>query len=200
MYKFDCAKCPNKCDGKSKGNYDFESDVEFSEGYERSLIKDIKARGFWAKKTQKKQYPDIEIYDREGGKLIGWLEVKAQRRTFMNVCERLPKADLMPSETVALNRSDLEHYIIQSKTETAPIYLAWVLTDRPCVTEGTAIFFNSLSELEKIFDSCGNKRKFTRRSGKGDVVDGEHRGVLVNYHFSLDELQPFNIDDFLKSL
>ncbi len=35
------------------------------------------------------------------------------------------------------------------------------------------------------------KRKFTRQSGEGDIVDGQHMGVTVNYHFSLAELKPW---------
>jgi hypothetical protein len=35
--------------------------------------------------------------------------------------------------------------------------------------------------------------RFRRASGYGDVVNGVHKGVVVNYHFSLEELKPFNI-------
>ena len=38
-------------------------------------------------------------------------------------------------------------------------------------------------------------RRFKRRSGYGDVVNGKHKGVVVNYHFSLNEL-----DDNIKNL
>ena len=34
-----------------------------------------------------------------------------------------------------------------------------------------------------------NQRKFRRKSGEGDEVDGKHLGVTVNYHFSLKELK-----------
>ena len=37
-------------------------------------------------------------------------------------------------------------------------------------------------------NDINNFRKFKRASGKGDIVDGVHKGVLVNYHFSLNEL------------
>jgi len=43
--------------------------------------------------------------------------------------------------------------------------------------------------LEKIYNTAKDKRRFRRKSGKGDIVDGIHKGVVVNYHFSLKELK-----------
>ena len=198
-YKFNCNICDNPCDGRSLGVYNFMNDVEYSEYFEKMIIDDINERGYFAQKTQRPQYPDIEVYNKEGGTLICFIEVKAQRRTFMSVQRLLPQSELEPSETVALNQSDLEHYIEQSRTEEAPIYLAWALSNRPCIVDKGeyAIFYNHLSELERIFLYYGDKRRFRRKSGQGDVVNGQHKGVVVNYHFSLEELLPFNLDDIL---
>lgn len=200
MYNYDCSVCSTRCDGISKGVYDFKNDVEYSEHFEKQIINDIIDMGYYAEKTCKKQYPDIEVYSSKGGELLCYIEVKAQRRTFMSVEKCLPEADLTPSETLALNQSDLEHYIAQSKTEPVPFYIAWVLSNRPCIVEEgkTLSFYNSLNELEKIFNRCGSKRRFKRRSGKGDVVNGEHKGVVVNYHFSLNELKPFDLDEIIN--
>jgi hypothetical protein len=50
-------------------------------------------------------------------------------------------------------------------------------------------FHQNIQELEKIrLNDKNNSRKFKRATGIGDVVNGEHKGVLVNYHFSLNEL------------
>ena len=50
-------------------------------------------------------------------------------------------------------------------------------------------FHQNIQELEKIrLNDKNNSRKFRRASGIGDVVNGQHKGVLVNYHFSLNEL------------
>jgi hypothetical protein len=42
--------------------------------------------------------------------------------------------------------------------------------------------------LKTIYQKQLDKRRFRRKSGDGDVVDGVHKGVTVNYHFSLTEL------------
>lgn len=198
-YIFNCNQCKAKCDGVSKGVYNFKNDVEYSEHFEKQIINDIKSRGFFAKKTDRPQYPDIEVYDNEQDRnLLCFIEIKAQRRTFMSVERCLPNAQLTPSETVALNQSDLEHYISQSRIERVPIYVAWVLSNRPCIVKDGQVylFYNTINELERIFRSYGDNRRF-RRSGLGDVVNGEHRGVTVNYHFSLNELVPFDLADIL---
>lgn len=198
-YLFDCSQCSTKCDGKSLMKYDFLNDVEYSEKYEKQLIAKINELGFFAKKTEKDQYPDIEIYDKENGNILCFIEVKAQRRTFMTVEYKLPKGDLIPSETVALNQSDLEHYIEQSKIENVPMFIMWVLSNRPCITgNSTKFYYNHINKFRDIFEHYKDKRKFRRKSGIGDVVNGQHKGVVVNYHFSLNELLPFRLNAFLS--
>lgn len=199
-YRFDCSTCKTRCDGISKMVYNFEDDVAFSEHYEQLLIKRVIEKGYYATKTTKDKYPDVEIYDKKGGNLLCYIEVKAQRRTFMRVKEILPYADLEPSETLALNLSDLEHYIEQSKIAEVPIYIMWVLAERPCVPGNRSVlcFYNHIHEFERILTYYGNKRRYRRASGQGDVVDGQHKGVVVNYHFSISELKPFKLDEILK--
>ena len=180
--------------------YNFKNDAAFSEHYEKKLIDRIIEKGYYAIKTSKKQYPDVEVYNKKDGQLLCYIEVKAQRRSFMKVQEYLPDADLVPSETLALNLSDLVHYIDQSKVEVAPIYLMWVLEERPCILGDKKVmcFYNRIEELEKVLSYYGNKRRFRRASGRGDVVNGEHKGVVVNYHFSISELRPFVLDEILR--
>ena len=201
-YRFRCDCCATKCDGKSIGVYNFMNDAEYSGHFEQELIRSIKERGYFAMKTEREQYPDVEVYDREGGELLCFIEVKAQRRTFMSVAKCMPNCGLVPSETVALNQSDLEHYIAQSKVEKAPIYLMWVLSNRPCIVPDGQVdfFYNRIDVLEEIFHRCGDRRRFRRKSGQGDVVNGVHKGVVVNYHFSLNELRPFTLDEVLPPL
>ena len=198
-YLFDCSGCRTKCDGKSLMKYNFLNDVQYSEKYEKQLINKINQLGFFAKKTEKLQYPDVEVYDKKNGNILCFIEVKAQRRTFMTVKKHLPNGNLIPSETVALNQSDLEHYIQQSKIETAPIFIMWVLSNRPCITgENTKFFYNHINIFKEIFEYYKEKRRFRRRSGDGDIINGQHKGVVVNYHFSLNELLPFRLNDFLS--
>lgn len=198
-YLFDCSSCQTKCDGKSLMKYNFLNDVQFSEKYEQQLIDKIKELGFFAKKTRKSQYPDVEVYDKEGGNILCFIEVKAQRRTFMTIRKHLPNGNLIPSETVALNQSDLKHYIEQSKVESAPIFIMWVLSNRPCITGNRVKFFyNHINKFKEIFEYYNDNRRFRRQSGIGDIVNGQHKGVVVNYHFSLSELLPFSLNAFLS--
>lgn len=199
-YRYDCSSCPARCDGISKMVYNFQNDVAFSEHYEKLLIRRIIEEGYFATKTVKDKYPDVEVYTEEGGELLCYIEVKVQRRVFMSVQKFLPRSDLVPSETLALNLSDLEHYIEQSRIEDVPIYIMWVLSDRPCIVGRSSVkcFYNHISEFERILDYYGDKRRFRRASGNGDVVNGQHKGVVVNYHFSIAELQPFNLDEILR--
>jgi len=180
--------------------YNFKNDVAFSEHYEQLLIERVIEKGYFATKTRKDKYPDVEIYDRKNGKLLCYIEVKVQRRSFMSVKKILPYADLEPSETLALNLSDLEHYIEQSKIVDVPIYIMWVLAERPCVLGNKRVlcFYNHIHEFERILLYYGDKRRFRRASGKGDVVNGQHKGVVVNYHFSISELKPFDLDEILE--
>lgn len=191
---FDCSTCSCRCDGISKGNYDFEKDVNFSEEIENKVISLINSQysDLFAFKTKRNGYPDIEIISKQSiTRPIAFIEVKVQSRTFMSIEKYLPSSNLKPSETIALNLSDLERYFEISKNEKTPFYILWCLKNRKCINEENQnIFYHQeISVLENIRkNDINNFRKFKRASGKGDIVDGVHKGVLVNYHFSLNEL------------
>lgn len=193
--QFDCNQCTNRCDGKSKGIYDFEKDVAFSEEIENQIIKKINSDNpnLFAYKTKKPGYPDIEIISKESVKKpIAYIEVKVQARTFMSIQKFLPNCNLLPSETLALNLSDLERYFKIAKDEQANIYILWCLKNRNCINQNKSesTFYQNLNILQKIrTQDTNNSRKFKRSTGIGDVVDGIHKGVLVNYHFSINELE-----------
>ncbi len=188
-YIFNCSTCPTRCDGKSKAKYIFQDDVDFAEEQENIIIRKLKDKGYNASKCKKEGYPDIVIKNEKG--IASYIEVKAQRRTFMSVRRILPGSNLYPSETVALNLSDLLRYFEIYKKENVPVSLIWVLQNRPCiVNEGQSkYFYQDIEILEKIYLRNKNTRVFRIRSGKGDVVNGVHKGVVVNYHFSLRELK-----------
>ena len=106
-FVFNCKVCPTPCDGISKMKYSFEKDATFSEMYENKLINHINSSTkFKAKKSTLKGYPDVEVEDEKG--TIFYIEVKVQQRTFMSVEKIIPQSGLKPSETVALNLSDLK--------------------------------------------------------------------------------------------
>jgi hypothetical protein len=191
---FECPSCPTRCDGISKGIYDFEKDVQFSEKIEDEIIKKINHSylNLYAFKTKKVGYPDIEIISKTSvTKPIAFIEIKVQSRTFMSVEKLLPNSNLKPSETLALNLSDLERYFKVYENERIPTFILWCLKNRKCINnENTDLYFHqNIIELEKIrINDNLNTRKFKRATGFGDVVGGIHKGVLVNYHFSINEL------------
>ncbi|HOD10095.1 MAG TPA: hypothetical protein PKH91_05080 [Flavobacterium sp.] len=191
---YDCSSCHTRCDGKSIGVYDFEKDVNFSEAIEEQTIRQINKSNpnLFAFKTKKNGYPDIEIISKTSiDKPVCYIEIKVQSRTFMSVEKILPNSNLKPSETIALNLSDLERYFKVYEKEKIDFYIVWCLKNRRCINkENTDLYFHqTIQELEKIrLNDKNNSRKFKRATGIGDVVNGEHKGVLVNYHFSLNEL------------
>lgn len=191
-YVFDCDHCPTRCDGKSKMVYSFEDDVIFAEKHEKIIIQKLIDKGYNARKCEKDGYPDILVSKKNKG--LFYIEVKAQRRTFMSVRKLLPQANLYPSETIALNLSDLLRYFEIAQQDKVKIFIVWVLENRPCITDGQTLYFlQSLEKLKEIYNHYGDKRRFRRKSGEGDVVDGVHKGVVVNYHFSLKELKLWKI-------
>jgi predicted nucleic-acid-binding protein len=190
-FVFECAKCHTRCDGVSKGFYLFEDDASFSEEYEQIIINHINATGrYFAAKCEVPGYPDIEVRDSENN-VHRYLEVKVQQRAFMSIEKYLPQSRLKPSETVALNLSDLLRYFKIQKASQIKTVIVWVLKNRLCIVERDRLklYFQTSEELEKVYQRHTAERTFRRRSGEGDVVDGVHKGVTVNYHFSLQELQ-----------
>jgi hypothetical protein len=191
---YECFSCPTRCDGISKGIYDFEKDVSFSEAIEDKIIREINYTypNLFAFKTKREGYPDIEIISKTSvNKPIAYIEIKVQSRTFMSIEKLLPNSNLKPSETLALNLSDLERYFKVHQNEKTPTFILWCLKNRKCINiENTDLYFyQNIIELEKIrLNDVTNSRKFKRATGFGDVVDGIHKGVLVNYHFSINEL------------
>ncbi len=187
---FNCKVCPTPCDGISKMTYVFENDAQFSEAYEQKLINHINDKtAYFAIKTTQKGYPDVEVKGTDGK--IFYIEVKVQQRTFMRVENIIPQSGLKPSETVALNLSDLLRYFDLEEKQKIQIFIFWAVLNRPCVVANIEVkyYYRLASELKPIWQKEADKRRFRRKSGAGDVVDGKHKGVTVNYHFSLNELK-----------
>ncbi len=190
-FVFDCEQCDTRCDGISKGVYNFNNDVTFSEFYEQHIIGRINQSGkYVAFKCATPGYPDIEVRNADNT-LFKYIEVKVQQRTFMQVQKYLPASNLLPSETIALNESDLLRYFQIQHQDAVPIIIVWVLLNRLCMVEPQThqLYYQHLPQLQTIYNQCQSSRRFKRKSGDGDVVDGMHKGVMVNYHFSLKELK-----------
>ncbi len=193
QYVFDCAVCHTRCDGVSKGVYLFNNDSAFSEHYENIIINRINTSSTYkAAKSIVHTNPDIEIRSVDNN-VYRFLEVKVQQRTFMGIEKYLQKSRLLPSETVALNLSDLIRYFEIEQRTGIPVSIVWVLLNRPCIVQqnGEKFYYQQVQKLKKIYEAELLTRKFTRKSGEGDIVEGKHKGVTVNYHFSLKELIPW---------
>lgn len=182
---YDCSKCPfEKCDWIST-----ENDITFSENNEQSIIDTInKSWEFKAIKCNLKWFPVLEIRDLSDN-LISYLEIKFQQKTFMSVKKILPEADLVPSETITINSSNLLKYFeIKDKVE-VPIYIILILENRECIVGdvrwGTKYYIQSTHLLKKIYEYYWDKREYK-----------------WNYHFSLNELIEIDIenDNFIKIL
>lgn len=189
-FVFDCNVCHTRCDGKSKAVYLFENDTAFSEKFEQLIIERInQSELYFAQKSTDPGFPDISVFDKSGN-LLNYVEVKVQQRTFMTIQKVLPFSNLMPSETLALNLSDLLRYFRIFEETKFPTSIVWVLLDRLCITSHRPylFYFQRIHRLKEIYEACGDTRRFRRKSGEGDIVNGEHKGVTVNYHFSLKEL------------
>ena len=195
---YDCQVCDTKCDGYTVKQFDFEHDVAFSEEIENRVISEINGRYEYliAKKTSQDGFPDIEIAIKQvPNKCIALIEIKGQARTFMALRRLLPQSGLYPSETIALNLSDLERYFDVSDRTSLPLDIVWCLMRRPCITghdpNDQQFYHQTIEVLRNIrISDKTDTRRFRRKSGQGDVVNGQHKGVVVNYHFSINELMP----------
>ena len=201
-FVFDCNKCPHRCDGISKMVYIFKSDAEYSEEQEKKMIDNINViKKFVAKKCEKDGYPDIDVFSKENNKTF-YIEIKCQRRTFMSVKKILPQGNLEPSETLALNLSDLLRYFDIHKQTKEKIFILWCVENRPCIVEqgNVKYYYQDVEVLEKIYNYYKEKRRFRRKSGYGDVDQyGNHKGVVVNYHFSINELKELDLLEILEN-
>jgi len=183
---FDCKLCATPCDGISKKSFDFQADTEISASAEEELISRLNSFELIQAKKVSDDFahlPDIEI--RKNGMVIARVEVKAQGRAFMAIDRLLPSSNLLPYETVALNRSDLVRYFKNFEREKIPTFVVWKVK-RPCIPN--AWYGHSLEFLKQSFEEYGDKRTFKRRSTQSDYVSGIHKGVTVNYHYSLKEM------------
>lgn len=199
-FVFDCSICDTKCDGISLGKYIFENDAAYSERKENIIINQINSiADYKAEKCTLDGYPDILVKHIPTNSIF-YIEIKAQRRTFMSVRKKLPNSDLCPSETIACNLSDLLRYIDIAQKDKCKIFVLWCLENRPCIVRpgSTKYYYQSIDELAKIYNKYTDARRFRRKSGDGDYVDGQHKGVVVNYHFSLNEFLDVHLSELLK--
>ncbi len=190
--------CEHRCDSISKSIYNFEADIDFSNFIQNFVIGLINRlnKSYEAERYDKdKSFPDIVIKKKNETEEFAFLEIKVQSRTFMKIQELLSASNLYPSETLALNLSDLERYFLIKDEIKKPIFVVWALMNRPCITglnfESVKFYHQEVDALKLIrVSDMNDTRRFRRKSGQGDVNEsGEHKGVVVNYHFSINEME-----------
>ncbi|MBQ4309313.1 MAG: hypothetical protein II772_06260 [Lachnospiraceae bacterium] len=198
-----CIDCPTRCDAAPRPRHDFEKDAEYAEAMELELAALLDANpGVCARKSPRHEMPDIEVSDRRTGEVICYVEVKALKRAFMGVERILPESGLTAPETVELNTSDLMRYDLIRRAVGKPVFVLWRISERPCLTAegGYRCFFGGVGELMRIRARTADVRTYRRKTRAGDVVNGEHKGVVVNFHFSVAELTEARPENCLSEI
>ena len=73
----------------------------------------------------------------------------------------LPSSNLKPSETLALNLSDLERYFRIEKGTGIQTSIVWVLMNRPCIVKENEkhFYYQTTENLKKMYNFYQNKRR-----------------------------------------
>ena len=199
----DCSSCTQRCDRRTRDRHDFQADADYAGTHELELAELLSGNpGFTARKTRRREYPDIEVIDTRTGKAVCYVEVKALRRAFMSVERLLPAAGLTPPETVELNTSDLLRYVRIHHRTGKKVFVLWRISERACLTPegGYRCFFGDVEDLILIHARTMADRTYRRRTGSGDIVNGEHKGVVVNFHYSIRELTEARPENRLREI
>ncbi len=195
-------KCDNcrKGIGISKGSYPKKSDILLGNKLEVVVNNQLNAKSndnFSCRRLPHvldRKKPDIEISLPALHTVIARLEVKHILTPFVKIKERRPEADLVCWETLDVNTKKIRNYIELYETEGIPIHVLW-LVERVCL--GSRYFYQDIRVLKKILGNYGIKRQYTRPLVPTDYDDqGKLIGDPVNYHFSVNELIPFDVDEY----
>lgn len=192
--KRNCGEC-KICEPKSKLVYPFERDLTTSEELVEELKKLIGSNNKYScSEPEIVKNPDIRVFDKDG-KLVCRVEAKyLEGKAFVKARDILGDK-LQPRETLVLDEPKLLSYFECKRNDAEkydsdiPIYIVWKF-DRPCSDIGGITVFQEVEELKKIYEMKGADRRYERKIGNGDIVDGEKRGITLKYHFSLLECRP----------
>jgi hypothetical protein len=193
--KVTCENCKQRCDDKSLGTYPRPQYYINGEALERLVARQINEKGKGRIEcTKSGEYakahtlPDLEIRVPDEIGIVARLEVKHITRAFMNVENCLREANLVPWETIAVNTAKIRRYAKNYAEEGVLTHLVWCI-DRACLPG--SFFFQDILTLNSIVNQYGKKREFKRQGQDGDTIA---------FHFSVNELMPFNIDHYMNSL
>ena len=191
-----CENCPQRCDNNALEHYPQEQYYVIGENQEAEIMALVqsKVRGiFTCQKSanwgQAHTKPDLELkligLPSKPSKVVARLEVKHIRRAWMRVENNL-KAPLVPWETIAVNTAKIRRYAKLHDEENIPIHLVWRV-DRACLPG--KYFYQDIRTLKAVVDQYGEKREFKRKGEDGD---------RIAFHYSVNELKPFDVDTYLN--
>lgn len=201
---FICGEC-KACEPISKLNYPFERDLATSKDLVAALstiIKNITKYKCIGPEIVKN--PDIRVIDIENGnKIICRVEAKyLGGKAFMKTKEILtdklePKETLVVDEPKLLSYFDCKENDFKVYNRNIPIYIVWKF-DRPCTDYGGITVFQEISILKRIYETHGRNRAFERKTGTGDITNGQKMGITTKYHFSLRECR--SIEELISEI
>jgi hypothetical protein len=189
-----CGTC-NICLPQSALAYPFARDLTNS----KMLVNELKAfitekTGLICKDTEVHQNPDIRVLN-DKDELIARVEAKyLEGKAFMKVAQML-EDKLFPKETLVVDEPKLLSYFACKKRDqeqykrNIPIFVVWKY-DRPCADVGGICIYQEVDILRAIYEEKGKSRKFRRKTGQGDFVEGRRMGVIDKFHFSISECKP----------
>lgn len=73
-----------------------------------------------------------------------------------------------------------------------PIYIVWKF-DRPCSDVGGIAVFQEIDVLNRLYEKYGDTRAFRRKTSETDFQNGERKGIIDKYHFSIRECEPIEL-------
>lgn len=200
---FSCNNCKT-CTPTSKLVYPFDRDLFNSRGLVNELKKYIHEKtGCFCKDTDIDKNPDIDVFvDSEMKNLICRVEAKyLEGKAFVKSKQYI---GIQAKETLVVDKPKLLSYFKcksddRKKNKEIPIFVVWKF-DRPCEDIGGITIFQEIDKLKEIYDTCGSKREFERKSTQSDMVGTQKRGITEKYHFSIRECRPIEeiVNEIIK--
>mgnify|MGYP003125255054 CR=1 FL=1 len=194
---FDCAVCHTPCNSESAKQNIFQINHTWGDKAEEILMFHINKKGRYRARrtTLGHKFPDLTLYDQNRNK-VSFVEVKMVSSTFMKIQDKLPEANITPSELVVLNNSAILKYRQIAKTYNIPIYIVFFVANRPCIAQGSEykVYYQDYDVIYNIYKDQKEQRSFTRKTVKGDIdQQGNIQNPLLKVHFSINELIPYEL-------
>ena len=194
---FDCAVCHTPCNSESAKQNVFHINQVWGDKAEEILMYHINKKGKYRARrtTLGHKFPDLTLYDKKKDK-VSFIEVKMVSSTFMKIQDKLPEANLTPSELIVLNNSAIMNYRNIAHTYDIPIYIVFFVANRPCITQGAEykVYYQNYEVIYDIYKKKKEQRSYTRKTVYGDRDEhGNIQNPLLKVHFSINELMPYKI-------